>query len=242
MTRSELSVTRAFAELADTLVDDFDLVDFLHLVAVRGQQSLGVDAVGILLADNHGGLNVVAASSEAARLLELFQLQAAEGPCLESYRTGHHVSSPDLSAETRWPLFVPQALNAGYAGVYAVPMRLHENTIGGMNLFTVSRGELDPDIVAGAQALTDVAAIALLHQRAMQQRELVVAQLQGVLNDRLAIEQAKGMVAEQADVSVGTAFELIRAYAQRYRQTITDIAKRIVERDPAVADVIPPAE
>ncbi|GAS89473.1 GAF domain-containing protein [Mycolicibacterium brisbanense] len=133
MTRPELSVARAFADLADALVDDFDLIDFLHLVAVRSQQSLGVDAVGILLADNHGGLNVVAASSEAARLLELFQLQAAEGPCLECYLSGTTVSSPDLAAEARWPRFVTHALKAGYRGVHAVPMRLHDTTIGGID-------------------------------------------------------------------------------------------------------------
>lgn len=129
-----------FVELADTLVADFDLVDFLHLVATRTRETLGVEAVGLLLADNHGGLNVIAASSEQARVLELFQLQNAEGPCMDCYRTGQPVSCPDLSTESdRWPHFVPKALDSGFAAVHALPMRLHDKIIGGMNLFTAAR-------------------------------------------------------------------------------------------------------
>lgn len=239
MTAQKPSVAHAFAELADTLVDDFDLVDFLHMVAVRSQQSLGVEAVGILLVDNHGGLNVVAASSEQARLLELFQLQNAEGPCLDCYRTGQPVSCPDLAAEaSRWPGFVTHAVDAGYRGVYALPMRLHDETIGEMNLFTATPAELDADIVDSAQALTDVATIALLHHRAIRQRDLLVEQLQSALNHRLAVEQAKGVVAERADVSVGEAFAIIREYARLHHSTLTDIAIRVVRRDPGVDDVV----
>jgi GAF domain-containing protein len=187
MTGPQPSIANTFVELADTLVADLDLVEFLHLVAVRTQQTLGV-AVGLLLADNHGGLNVIAASSEQARLLELFQLQNAEGPCLDCYRTGRPVSCPDLSTEPdRWPHFVPEALDSGFAAVHALPMRLRDKTIGGMNLFTATRGALDAELLAVGQALTDVASIGLLHDRAIRERELLTEQLQTTLNNRLTI-------------------------------------------------------
>jgi GAF domain-containing protein len=139
VTGPQAAIANTFVELSDTLVADFDLVEFLHLVTVRTQQTLGIEAVGLLLADKHGGLNVVAASSEQARVLELFQLQNAEGRCLDCYRTGQPVSCPDLSTESnRWPRFVPKALDSGFAAVHALPMRLRHKTIDGMNLFTAT--------------------------------------------------------------------------------------------------------
>ena len=143
MTGPQSTIARTFVELADSLVADFDLVDFLHVLTVRTQQTLGVDAVGLLLADNHGSLNVMAASSEQARVLELFQLQNSEGPCLDCYRSGQAVSCPDLSTESsRWPQFVPPALDAGFAAVHALPMRLRDEVIGGVNLFTRFAGQV----------------------------------------------------------------------------------------------------
>ena len=238
MTGPQLTIAKAFVELA--LVADFDLVDFLHLVTARSRQALGVEAVGLLLADNHSGLNVMAASSEQARVLELFQLQNAEGPCLDCYRTGHLVSCPDLSTEaSRWPRFVPRALDAGFTGVHALPMRRCEQVIGGMNLFTATRGDLDAEILDIAEALTDVATIGLLHERAFRQRELLTEQLQTALNNRLTVEQAKGVIAERADVSIGEAFELLRTYAHNHHRKLADLADAVVHHDPAVTDLAP---
>jgi transcriptional regulator with GAF, ATPase, and Fis domain len=239
MTGPQPSIANTFVELADTLVADFDLVEFLHLVTVRTQQTLGVEAVGLLLADNHGGLNVVAASSEQARLLELFQLQNAEGPCLDCYRTGQPVSCPDLSTESdRWPRFVPKAIDSGFAAVHALPMRLRHKIIGGMNLFTATRGALDAELLGVGQALTDVASIGLLHDRAIRERELLTEQLQTTLNNRLTIEQAKGIVAQRRDVTVDKASELLRTYARSRNQKLTDVADAVVRNDPVVADLV----
>ncbi|HTY32262.1 GAF and ANTAR domain-containing protein [Mycobacterium sp.] len=239
MTGPQPALANSFVELADTLVADFDLIDFFHLVTVRTQQTLGVEAVGLLVADNHGGLNVVAASSEQARVLELFQLQHAEGPCLDCYRSGRPVSCPDLSTESdRWPHFVPKALDIGFAAVHAVPMRLRDEVIGGMNLFTATRGCLDPERLAVAQALTDVAAIGLLQERAISQRDLLTEQLQTALNNRLSFEQAKGILAERGRIMVGEASELLRRYARRHNRKVTDVADAVVRNDPAIADLV----
>lgn len=236
MTSSQPAVTKAFAELADTLVDDFDLTEFLHVVTLRVHEALEVDAVGMLLASNSGSLNVVAASSEQAQLLELYQLQNAQGPCLDCYHTGHRVSCPDLAASAhRWPRFAARALEAGFAAVHALPMRLRDEVIGGMNLFTKSPGPLDPDLLELGQALTDVATIGLLHQRAMQQHELLTQQLQNALNSRLTIEQAKGALAERRDITTDDAFELMRTYARQNHFKLTDVAKAVVRQDPEIA-------
>lgn len=230
-TGAHTTITQTFVELAEILVADFDLVDVLHLIAARAQQILAVDAVGLLLADNHGGLDVVAASTDEVRVLELSQLQDSEGPCLDCYQTGQAVSCPDLATQTkRWPRFAPHALAAGFAGVHALPMRLRDELIGGMNLFTTAPGALEPELLDVAQALTDVAAIALLHERSLSQHNLLIEQLQTALNRRLAVEQAKGVIAERTGVGVEEAFEMLRAYARSRQYKLTDVADDVVHR------------
>ncbi len=140
----EQMLAAAFVELADTLVADFDVVDFLHGLADRCVRLLAVDAAGLMLADQRGSLRVIASSSEQARLVELFQLQHEEGPCLECFQTGLPVSEPDLAtAGQRWPAFAPAAAGAGFAAAQALPMRLRDEVIGAMNLFMTVPGRLD---------------------------------------------------------------------------------------------------
>ncbi|WP_037347529.1 GAF and ANTAR domain-containing protein [Sciscionella sediminilitoris] len=238
MTGPHSSIAKTFVLLADTLVTDFDLVEFLYLLADRCQQVLEVDAVGILLADNRGQLNVVAASSERARVLELFQLQNAEGPCLDCYYTGRPVSCPDLAEETeRWPRFSQEALSAGFTAVHALPMHLREEAVGGVNLFTTAPGRLDPELLAVGQALADVATIALLHERVSRDRELLAEELQSTLNGRLAIEQAKGILAERRGIGVDEAFGEIRRYARGHDRKLVEIAEAVVTDDPAAAEL-----
>src|SRR3954462_9554024 len=174
---ANIQLTDVFVELADTLVDDFDLIDFLHVLTERRVQLLGVSAAGLLLADGQGVLQVVAASSERTRLLELFQLQADEGPCVDCYRTGRRVSVPDLPSAGRWPRFTAAAAEVGFASVHAIPMRLRTEIIGALNLFNVDCGDLDPEILRIGQALADVATIGLLQQRAIHRRDALTTQL-----------------------------------------------------------------
>jgi GAF domain-containing protein len=134
-------LSETFVELTDTMVAGFDVIDFLHVLTDRSVQLLDVSAAGLLLADPRGELRVVAASSEAVRLLELFQLQNDQGPCLECFRTGLPVSAADLNAEAqRWPRFAAAARRAGFAAVQALPMRLRDQIIGALNLFRASAG------------------------------------------------------------------------------------------------------
>jgi GAF domain-containing protein len=225
---ANIQLTDVFVELADTLVDDFDLIDFLHVLTERCVQLLGVSAAGLLLADGQGILQVVAASSERTRLLELFQLQADEGPCVDCYRTGEPVSVSDLPTAGRWPRFTAAAAEVGFASVHAIPMRLRTEIVGALNLFNVDQGELDPGILRIGQALADVATIGLLQQRAIHRRDALTEQLQSALNSRILIEQAKGVLAERLHLEMPEAFTLLRSTARRQNRRLSELAEAVV--------------
>jgi GAF domain-containing protein len=192
----ESQIVRTFLELADTLVADFDIIDSLTAVTARCVEILDAQGVGILLADADGLLRVIAASSEQARLLELFQIQNDEGPCLEAFASGQLVTHTDLRAALeRWPLFTPYAVDAGYGSVYAIPLRLRGNVIGALNLFRSDSGTLDGGDVALARALADFASITILQAEAATEARRRDEQLQHALDSRIVIEQAKGMLA-----------------------------------------------
>ena len=229
-----------FVELADTMVADFDIIDFLHLLTDRSVALLGAAAAGVVLADPRGELRMAAASSEQAGLLELFQLQNDQGPCLECFRTGRPVTATDLSsAAQRWPQFARAAVQAGFATVEALPMRLRDQVIGALNLFRAEPGPLDPAELRIAQALADVATIGLLHERNVRRTETVAEQLQAALNSRVGIEQAKGKLAERLSIDMDRAFKMLRDYARNSNQHLTDVARDFV--DGATADFPPPA-
>ena len=222
-------LARVFVEVADTLVDDFDLVEFLHLVTSRTAELANVAAVGLLLADHHDHLQVMAASTEEARLLELFQVQSDEGPCKDAFHSGTAITNTDLAtANVRWPRFAPRAVAAGYRSVHAVPLRLRDRVIGALNLFGEDTGHLDPDDVKIIQALADVATISLLQERTINRGEALTEQLQGALTSRVVIEQAKGVVAQVHNVDVTEAFELLRGYARANRRRLLDVAETVV--------------
>ena len=219
-----------FVELTDTMVADFDVIDFLHVLTDRSVQLLDVSAAGLLLADQRGELRVLAASSEAARLLELFQLQSDQGPCLDCFRSGRPVTAGDLAAEAaRWPQFAPAARQAGFAAVQALPMRLRDQVIGALNLFRATPGTFDPADVRVGQAMADVATISLLHERSMRRSDTLNEQLQTALNSRVIIEQAKGKIAERLGVDMNQAFSLLRDHARARNLRLSDLAQAFVD-------------
>jgi transcriptional regulator with GAF, ATPase, and Fis domain len=227
---SDRDAAQAFVELADTLVDDFDVVDFLHQVTARCAQVLEVAAAGVLLTDQRGALRVVAASTEQTRLLELLQLQTNQGPCPECFYTGRPVAVPDLAATAeRWPQFSTAARQSGFGSVHALPMRLRSEVIGALNLFSTQIGALDVDTLRLGQALADVATIGLLQARAALHRNVLAEQLQTALNSRVVIEQAKGIIAERRRLDMDQAFNLLRGRARKTNRRLSELALAIVE-------------
>jgi hypothetical protein len=230
MVSREQRIASTFVELADTLVDDFDVIDFLHTLATRSVELLGATAAGIMLADQRGALQVVASSTEEARLLELYELQNNEGPCLDCYRTGAPVARDDLPAmHAAWPAFTPQLQQLGFHCAQALPMRLRSETIGALNLFRTEPGPLSEADLGIGQAMADVATVGLLQERAIAARELVATQLQGALTSRVVLEQAKGMLAQRAGLSLDQAFQLMRGYARSNNRKLSDVAAGIID-------------
>jgi len=226
------TLAEAFVELADTLVDDFDVVELMQRLAVSSVSLLGNTAAGILLDDLQGNLGLVASSSEESRILEVFQLQSAQGPCLDCIRTSTMVVVPDLEAMSdRWPMFVPAARDAGFSAVIAVPLRLRDATIGALNLFRAQPYEPSPDELRLAQAFADIATIGILQQRSVHRSSVLAEQLQQALNSRVIIEQAKGVLAERHSVTMDLAFESLRRHARNSNLKLGAAALAIVTGD-----------
>ncbi|MDZ7674088.1 MAG: GAF and ANTAR domain-containing protein [Acidimicrobiales bacterium] len=244
MTRESV-LARTLVELADTLVDDFDVVDLLTLLADRCVEVLDVQAAGIMLAAPDGQLRVMASSSEAMRVLELFELQAQQGPCLDCYRTAQPVVNQDLDAENgRWPRFADEALGAGFHSAHALPMRLRGSVIGSLNLFRSGVGEMGPADLTVAQAFADVATIAILQHRAALEAQVLNQQLTHALNSRVILEQAKGMVAERLDLDMERSFAALRSHARHHNLRLSELAQSVIDGSlaPAELEALPAAE
>ncbi|MGO9875803.1 MAG: GAF and ANTAR domain-containing protein [Acidimicrobiia bacterium] len=226
----EQDLLAAFVEFADTFVAEYDVVEFLHRLAERCVELVTVSEAGIMLADRDGTLRYVASSSERMRLIELFELQHDEGPCLDAYRTGVAVHS-GLTDDTdaRWPRFANHARDAGFRSVSALPMRLRTDVIGALNLFSTIAELLSPNDQQVAQALADIATIGILQERALHDGHIVVTQLQTALSSRIVIEQAKGIVAQAAHVSVDDAFKLLREYTRNHNHLLGQTAQKVID-------------
>lgn len=222
-------LSKIFVEVADTLVGEFDLIEFLHLLADRTAGLVQASAVGLLLADQRGKLEFMAGSDENVKLLELFQIQNQEGPCLDAFRTARPVINADLrAAGARWPRFAPHATAAGFCSVHAFPLRLRSEVIGALNLFGTDVGAFDEADVQVVQAVADVATIGLLQERTIRRSEVLTEQLQGALNSRIVIEQAKGAIAQAHGVGVDEAFARMRGYARGTRRRLSEVAHAVV--------------
>jgi GAF domain-containing protein len=228
---TEQRLTQVFVELADTLVDEFDALDFLSTLTERSVELLHADAAGVILSDLRGTLHVVATTSDQAQLLELFELQNDEGPCLDCFNSGRPVVNVGLSeAGSRWPRFSAAAAAVGFQSAHAIPLRLRDTVVGAMNLFCVGAGALSDEDVALGQALSDIATIGLLQERAVRQSGLIAEQLQTALNSRILIEQAKGVLLASAGVDVDQAFKLMRGYSRHNNQPMKTVARSVIDR------------
>ena len=226
----EAMVARAFVRLADTLVSDFDIVEFLHSLSADSVEILAAEAAGVMLTDGRGELRLVASSEERMRVLELFELQGAEGPCLDAFSSGQPVQASAADGRIRWPSFAPHALEVGFQRMCAVPLRVRTDTIGALNVFRSGDEPFTDVEMEIAQAMGEVAAIALIQERALREQGLLTGQLQAALSSRVVIEQAKGMLSEYLTVTVDEAFRLLRNYARTHNRKLSEVATNVVDR------------
>ena len=231
MAQREALLTETFVALADTLVTDFDIVDFLSMLTGRCVDLFDAGDAGLMLADESGRMHLAASSSHEMRLLEVFEFQHDDGPCPDAYRAGVPVSCPDLrEAGGRWPTFAPAALEAGFRSAHALPMRLRGKVIGALNLLRVEPGPMPAEDIAAAQALADVATIGILHHRAARESALLSEQLQYALDSRVVIEQAKGVVAHRLGVDMDQAFNELRSFSRNHNRRLVDVATGVADR------------
>lgn len=223
-------LVQAFVALADTLVDDYDVVEFAQELVEDCVSLLDADAAGLLLADLRGGLQVLASTSEQTRMLELLEIQSDAGPCMEAYRTGQQVVIDDLDSDMdRWPKFGARSTAEGFRGVIAIPLRLRSERIGALNLFRRQPGMMADSDLLVAQALADVATIGILHQRVLARGAMVNSQLQTALNSRIVIEQAKGVLAERQGLDMEQAFIQLRSMARNNNRHLSETARAVIE-------------
>jgi GAF domain-containing protein len=225
----ETVVLETLVQLADTLIQDYDVIEFLGMLSERCVSLVDADEAGIMVTDGRGSLQVVASSSERSRLLELHELQNRDGPCLEAFMTGQPVSSPDLDADRdRWYHFSREAITFGFRSVHSIPLRLRTQVIGALNLLRTKTGHLDESDRTLARSLAQMATIGLLQERAASASRIASAQLQTALTSRVRLEQAKGVIAERHSIDIDTAFERLRSYARSHHRQISDLALSIV--------------
>jgi GAF domain-containing protein len=228
MTR-EADVVRSLVEMADTLVEDYDVVDLLTGLTGRCVSLLGVSAAGVMLVSPAGKLGLVASSSEAMRLLELFELQAQEGPCLDAFRTGQPVGHESLDAGSNsWPSFSAAAVEAGFKSAIALPLRLRDVTLGALNLLSASRSPVQEADVIVARAFADLAALSIIQHRVTIEAQRLNEQLSAALTSRVVIEQAKGVISERAGIGLAEAFSRLRTYARDHNLRLTEVAQAAI--------------
>ena len=230
---ASLPLARVFVEIADTLVEDFDLVEFLQLVTTRASELSGSHTAGLLLANDRDELRFMAASDEQVRQLETLQVTIRQGPCFDCFGTGAAVLAEDLgTAGPRWPRFAPEAVAGGVRAAHSFPLRLRQQVIGTLGMFSGRPGTIAPDVVGVVQGLADLATIGILQERAVRHQEALAAHLQGVLNSRVMIEQAKGILAQQRDVSIDRALAMLHAYCRSHGLRLSEVAHGLV-REPS---------
>lgn len=224
----ESRLLQAFVGMADTLVDNYDINEVMRRLVECCVELLGAFAAGLMCDDQRGGLQVLAYSTERTRLLELFQLQANEGPCLDCFRAGGPILIDDLAPMTdRWPVFAPEALRQGFHSVHAVPLRLRTEVIGALNLFGQVSGPLHEQDLRVARALADAATIGIVHERIVRRGEVLTEQLQIALNNRVTIEQAKGVLAYAGNLEMDKAFEALRGYGRHHGLRLAELSYQL---------------
>jgi GAF domain-containing protein len=233
-------LARQYVTLADTLVDDYDVVEVLDELVRSCVDLLEVTSAGLLLLDRQGALQLVASSNEATRALEVYQLQTHEGPCVEAVRTSARTAAVDLDEMySKWPHFADTARSAGFVSVHAFPLRLRAETIGALNLFNTHEPSLGPDDQRIAQSLADMATIGILQQRLHERSSLLTDQLQMALDSRILIEQAKGMLSEHGKVDMNEAFNALRSHARSHNLKLVAVADQVVHRRVPLAELLP---
>ncbi|MGW7412317.1 GAF and ANTAR domain-containing protein [Streptomyces sp. NPDC054863] len=232
MISREQHIAKAFVSLADSFAEDVDPTVLLDRLAAHCVALTSTDAAGIMMIDARGSLRTMAVSDSRAALLELFQMQSGQGPCIDAWHEQHRLDVPDLATqESRWPDFVPLARELGFRGAYALPMKVNGQGVGALNLLREDPGTLTDTELALAQALADVACVAVVRWQADPARPHdVLTQVQAAVSVKATIETAKGLLAAAGGIGVQEADAALHRYSRLHGMSPSDAAQQLVRR------------
>ncbi|WP_320780186.1 ANTAR domain-containing protein [Streptomyces sp. CRN 30] len=235
----EQHIARTFVELADTLVEDFDVIDFLQQMTVRCRELLDITDAAVFLAHPPPHLHSPAPCDPSPALQEVLNTACRQGPALDAHRARRPVTWSDpAEADARWPEFTARLRQAGYVRATAVPMRLREDNLGSLLLLRAGDRPLNADDLALAQALADAATIGLLQARTIHEQHAVNEQLHAALQNRIVIEQAKGLLAARSNISLNHAFDALRRHARHHQILLSKVARDVIDTE--FTPAIPP--
>ena len=236
----EQQLAEALVGLADSLADDVDPVVLLDRLALNCLDLVGADAVGVMVAGVRGELRLMAVTDQSAALREFFQLQIDEGPCVDCYRKGERIDAPDLGDSAhRWPHVAPYARHHGFRAAHALPMRVHHQTVGALNLLLNTPGGLSALDLHLAQALADVTTVALVNWSPHPLRPTdVSSSVHRAVAAKATVDIATGMIAEYGGLSVSDARSALGSWATRNGRRLTDVAHGLVQRTVPLTDVL----
>jgi hypothetical protein len=234
----EHDLLSACVEFADTLGTGYNVVDTAQHLADRCVELVEAEEAGIMLADRDGTLCHIASSCDSVRVIDLFELEQHSGPNLDAYESGL-AAHRDLreSSGGAWPAFATRARDAGFASVSVLPLRLRNETIGTLGLFSSASEPLDSSEQLVAQAFADITTIGILQQRALGNGRVAVAQLENALDSRVVIEQAKGILSERLGISIDVAFTLLRGHARDHNASLQRTASGVVGHALGVGEI-----
>jgi transcriptional regulator with GAF, ATPase, and Fis domain len=223
------SVTQAFVDATAAMVEDRDVADTLAKLLHDCATSTAANAIGLLVTDERGDLDVLSATSHQATELEIYQLQHDAGPCIDAVRSGTSVAvATDGDIKARWGVVGEAIVEAGFHAVQSVPLRWHGRIIGALNAFHRDPGTVDEDTQVLLQAFADVATVVIVQTAELSSSELT-ERVRLALAGRTVIEQAKGVLAQTNNIDMAAAYELLARRAAENGSSLSQAAARIIQ-------------
>lgn len=229
---------QVLVSFASTMVSDYTAEEALDHLMQQVPPLLGVEGAGVMLEDDTGELRFVSASNDGVRLIEEYQVQTGQGPCVLAYETGDPVQADDLTREDRFPAFVEVALAGGMAAVHSFPMKMGQTRVGALNLYRCTVGPLPEEGVEVGQLFADIATTYLFSARRHDRLTQQIEGLRATMQESGAVDQAKGVLIHAYGLQDREAFGVLRRHARRHRMRVLDVARALMDGDIDPSDMV----
>jgi transcriptional regulator with GAF, ATPase, and Fis domain len=227
-------VRHALVELGKLRFGEMRVEEAIREIVATTHSMFAVDGAGLMLADEAQHLRAVAASDDRFAHLEDIQVRHQEGPCIEAFDTKELVGATDLEQEGRWPLFSTAAIRREVRAVLASPLPYNRDAVGVVAVLSERSRPWSPANELALLAFTDLAALLIASIIQGEEQSELAGQLQGALNSRQVIEQAKGVLMGTQGISAREAYEQLRSRARAERRKLavvcSDVARAAVRQ------------